>query len=147
MLIDHIAAVFARNDLMLYISMRFIGRIAAPVMFFFIAEGYSHTRNKNKYALRLAVFAAVSYLPFVWFMLIALPNGNGYYELNVIYTLLLGYLALRANREISELWIRVAVICLLMLLSIPGDVVQIVASSVLTIPLLGRLKTYRERFI
>ena len=33
------------------------------------------------------------------------------------------------------------------LMSIPGDIIQIVASSVLVIPLLGRLCKYRERFI
>jgi len=121
MLIDHMAAVFARHDIVVYGAMRFVGRLTAAIMFFFIVEGYHHTRDKNRYTLRLAVFAAISYLPFVWFAGHALPNGNPFLKLNVIYTLLIGLLAVRANREIGPLWLKTVTLCGLIALSIPGD--------------------------
>jgi hypothetical protein len=44
MLIDHTAYLFIENDL-LYIVMRFIGRLSAPLMFYAAAEGYHHTNG------------------------------------------------------------------------------------------------------
>jgi len=125
MLIDHTAHAlvvpYTPEGLVLYGVMRFIGRVAAPIMFYFVVEGYHYTRDRNKYAVRLAIFAAISYLPFVWFMSGGLPNGESYLKLNVIYTILIGYLALRAYREIKNLWIMITAVLCLMWLSIPGD--------------------------
>jgi hypothetical protein len=125
MLVDHTAhalvSPYTPRGMVLYGVMRFIGRITAPIMFYFIVEGYHYTRDRNKYALRLAVFAVVSYLPFVWFMRGGLPNGETFLTLNVLYTLLIGYLALRVFREITNPWARSAAIVALMLLAIPGD--------------------------
>jgi hypothetical protein len=101
--------------------MRFIGRLAAPILFFFIAEGYHHTGDKNKYMGRLAIFALLSYVPFVWFLSGTLPNGNNWLDLNVIYTLFLGFLALRARREIHSLLLKSLAIAALFALSWPGD--------------------------
>ncbi len=121
MLIDHTAVALPMPDFFVYGLMRFIGRIAAPILFFFVAEGYHHTGNKNKYLLRLAAFAVISYLPFIWFMTGGLPNSNNYLILNVIYTLFIGFLALRAKREISRQWLKTLTVFLLFLLSLPGD--------------------------
>lgn len=41
-----------------------IGRITAPIMCFFIAEGYRYTRNIKKYALRLFAFAVISHFAY-----------------------------------------------------------------------------------
>lgn len=61
MLIDHIAWAFVPTASLLGQIMHFIGRLTAPTMAFFVAEGYHYTRNFKKYALRMAVFAAVSW--------------------------------------------------------------------------------------
>jgi len=60
MLIDHTAYVFISSDSILYFLMRLIGRITAPVMSFFIAEGFRHTRNLKKYFSRMLIFAVIS---------------------------------------------------------------------------------------
>ena len=38
-----------------------IGRITAPIMWFFIAEGYLHTHDFKKYALRLLLSFSLPY--------------------------------------------------------------------------------------
>jgi len=40
------------------------GRLTAPIMWFFIAEGYYYTRNVKKYALRLFALAVVSHFAY-----------------------------------------------------------------------------------
>lgn len=60
MVIDHIAAAFLSNDSAITVIMRMIGRLTAPTMAFFIVEGYFHTKNKKKYALRLFIFSLIS---------------------------------------------------------------------------------------
>lgn len=100
MLIDHIAWMFVPTASLLGQIMHFIGRLTGPTMAFFIAEGYQHTRNVKKYAIRMAIFAAISWLPFVWFERgsVTLDVG-GITILNpipqsVIFTLLLALLAI-----------------------------------------------------
>lgn len=46
--------------------MHVIGRITAPVMWFFISEGLRHTRSKTGYFKRLAGFAVISHLPYAF---------------------------------------------------------------------------------
>ena len=64
----------------------YVGRIAAPIFLFSIANGYRHTRNFKKYALRLLIFACLAEYPYY-----LLFSFHG----NIIFTLLLGLLTLR----------------------------------------------------
>lgn len=66
MLIDHVAYLFIHDTPTLYFCMRFVGRITAPVMCFFISEGYHYTRNLKKYFQRMGVFAVISHFAFVF---------------------------------------------------------------------------------
>ena len=121
MAIDHTSVAFFSDFSTIGMVMRFIGRITGPVMFYMIAEGYFHTRDVNKYTLRLALFAAVSYLPFIYFESGSLPNSQNFLKLNVFYTLCLGLLALRAWCEIKQPVLRIVVVAGLMAASSIGD--------------------------
>ena len=60
---DHLVSVIYPNyptDWWI-IFLHIMGRLAAPIMWFFIAEGYHYTHNIKKYALRLFLFAIVSH--------------------------------------------------------------------------------------
>ena len=64
MLLDHFLVVFLPEGALLREVLRVPGRIVAPVICFFIAEGYHHTSNRKKYILRLFALALVSHIPF-----------------------------------------------------------------------------------
>ncbi len=50
----------------IYRALRCIGRTSFPLFIFLIAEGFTHTSNRLRYALSLFVFALISELPFDW---------------------------------------------------------------------------------
>ena len=69
---------------------------APPVFFFFIAEGYHYTKSKEKYAVRLFVFALITQVPHA----LAGPDGltaqSLFLQWSVLMTLFLGLMALIA---------------------------------------------------
>ena len=96
MLLDHLwATVVPGNDWMTY-----VGRMAFPIFAFQAAEGYFHTRDFKAYCKRLAIFAAISEIPFN-LMIIGSPIFP--FHQNVMLTLLLGLLACRAWDQ-RKLW-------------------------------------------
>lgn len=70
----------------LFHASNYIGRIAAPIFLWSIAQGYRHTRDWRKYALRLLVFACLAEWPYY-----LLFGNHG----NIIFTQLVGLLTLR----------------------------------------------------
>ena len=93
MVIDH-AACFVTSTT-LYYCMRFIGRMTIVIMCYFVAEGFYKTRNVNRYIIRMAIFAAVSQIPFYLFENYGSFPGDFLHiiwgmctKLNVMFTLL-----------------------------------------------------------
>lgn len=70
-----------------------VGGVTFPVMAFLLVEGYHHTSNIKRYALRLLIFAGISQVPY-WLFLA--------HEGNVLWTLLVGLIILYAYDHMNE---------------------------------------------
>lgn len=101
MTIDHLVCVIFPNyptDWWI-IGLHIIGRLAAPIFWFFIAEGYFYTRDWKKYAARLLGFAIVGHfaynfafgIPFIPF------KTSVFNQTSVIWSLFWGLIALVIN--------------------------------------------------
>ena len=66
MTVDHLTwAFFPGTQAVWYVyALHIIGRLTAPIMWFFIAEGCHYTRNIGKYIGRLFGFAVVSHFAY-----------------------------------------------------------------------------------
>lgn len=110
MLIDHVGAVILARVLQIewseelyqvYYLLRTIGRIAFPIYCFLLVEGFLHTRNRGKYALRLLLFALISEVPF------DLALGSEVFVVdyqNVFFTLFIGLLVMWGCYCLEERW-------------------------------------------
>lgn len=87
MVFDHVGDMFFPDMLWF----RMIGRLAMPIFSFCIAEGYIHTRDKNKYLLRMGIFALISEVPFD----LAFEGKIGFSHQNIMLTFFIAILALR----------------------------------------------------
>lgn len=113
MLLDHSAKILPVANLlspvlgmetarMVQDSMMIIGRMAFPMFAWFIAEGCRKTSSMGKYALRLAVFALLSEVPFQLCF-----YGGAFASLklachNVMFTMLLAVLAVWASQILKQ---------------------------------------------
>ncbi len=113
MLLNHIAHVFLVWRTPLYDMFENIGFFSAPVMCFFLAEGYRYTRSKMKYGLRLFLFAVLSQLPF--------DLVFGYGRLNMLYTLFCCFLILVVLERVGSPLLRVSLSALLVIFTVAGD--------------------------
>lgn len=133
MTIDHIAwAVFPgflNNPIVML--MHIFGRITCPVMCFFIAEGYHHTRNINKYTARLFLFAFISHFAYIfasnsfcsWKSFIPFYYGFFLNQTSVMWPLAWGLVMLRINdsRRFKNPWIKLFLMALICLIAFPAD--------------------------
>lgn len=67
MFIDHFAWAFMPFYSVSGQISHIIGRLTAPIMCFCLVEGYYHTRNINRYLIRMGIFSVISHFAFVYF--------------------------------------------------------------------------------
>ncbi|GAA0371873.1 TraX family protein [Alkalibacterium iburiense] len=94
MFIDHFSYLVAPTQTPLEWILHFVGRTAAPIMFFLIAEGHYHTSDKKRYFFRLLLFAVISHFPYVIYFDLPLFGAS-----SVIWTLAMGLMALIAAKN------------------------------------------------
>ena len=121
MVVDHVAFTFVPYGTPLWTVMDAVGKLTGPIMFYMAVEGFHHTRSIRRYLARLAVFAGVSYFPFLYFCAMGQPEQMNPLRLNVIYTISLGVLAVWVRRRPWPAPLRAVLLLLLACLSIPGD--------------------------
>lgn len=114
MLLNHIAHInlFSLSPV-LYEAFEDIGYFTAPVMCFFLVEGFQCTRSRMRYGLRLLLFAVISQIPFE----LAFQSES----MNMIFTLLLCFSILVAMERISNTVVSIVVCTILVFVSAISD--------------------------
>ena len=92
MALNHIANIFLKEGTVPFLLLRNLGYFTAPVMCFFLVEGYYYTHSRKQYGQRLLLFALLSQIPFQ----IAFGEGQSWRLVrgNMILTLFICFLIL-----------------------------------------------------
>lgn len=93
------------DDCVLYIM--YIGRLAAPIFIYCIAQGFAHTSNVRRYVGRVLLTAVIAQVPYTLFDLAEMrvlgAEGNWRETgLNILFTLALALCVLRAHEELKR---------------------------------------------
>lgn len=127
MTIDHIADLlypgFSRNPVAL--ALHFIGRLTAPIMWFFICEGYHYTRNLKKYLLRMFLFAFISHFAYCFaFGISYIPFSDGIFnQTSVMWPLAWSVVALWMYHSKNKLkkWQKYIFLLIIIIVTFPSD--------------------------
>lgn len=110
--------------------MHIIGRLTCPIMCYFIAEGYHHTKNINKYTVRLFVFAFVSHFAYVFASndfvdiksFIPFYYGDFLNQTSVMWSLAWGLVMLRVAKSPKiKSACKVLLVILICVITLPSD--------------------------
>lgn len=126
MTIDHLVwTLFPGYNTEWYVVLfHIIGRLTAPIMWFFIAEGYHYTHDIKKYAGRLFLLAAVSHfaynfcfgIPFIPF------QTTVFNQTGVVWSLAWGLVLLYIHdRKPWKPWLKTLITLLVCLITFPSD--------------------------
>ncbi len=140
MTIDHLVSVIYPNyptDWWI-VGLHIIGRITAPTMWFFIAEGYHYTSNLKRYIGRLFLFAFISHfaynfafgIPFIPF------QTSVFNQTSVFWTLAWGLVALAIVQSTNpklKAWIKRILVYIICAISFCADWSCIGAMSIVEI--------------
>lgn len=99
-----------------------IGRLTAPIMWFFIAEGFHYTRNVKKYAARLFIFAVISHFAYNFAGGIPLIP-NGFFNMTSVMWSLAWSVVLMVIFTTDRLpqWGKILLIVLISFITFPSD--------------------------
>lgn len=119
MLLNHISTIFLPAGQLLSEVLLDVGYFTAVVMCYFLVEGFRYTHSKQRYALRLALFALLSELPYC----LAFSEGRTleFCGCNMLFTLLICFGILTVLHQVSSRPLQVILILLLVFLSVFSD--------------------------
>lgn len=126
MFLDHLAGTLwpGYSTQWWLLCIHLIGRIAAPIMWFMIVEGYTHTHNFKKYLERLFIFSILAHFAYTFcFGISPIPFQDGILnQTSVIWPLFLAAIGLwiEDQKQINN-GLRILGILGLCLLAFPSD--------------------------
>ncbi|HKM20746.1 MAG TPA: TraX family protein [Lachnospiraceae bacterium] len=128
MTIDHLTSVIlpGYDRTWWIVLLHIIGRLAAPIMWFMIVEGYRHTRDLKKYITRLFVFSFIAHFAYNFcFGIPFIPLQTSILnQTSVIWPLAWGVVALYINdKEKCNLkqWQRILIMLGICAITFPSD--------------------------
>lgn len=127
MTVDHIADLvypgFPNNPIA--IALHIVGRITAPIMWFFICEGFFYTKNLKKYLLRMFFFAMLSHFAYCFaFGIDYIPFSDGLFnQTSVIWPLFWAIVVLwifHGNNRLKK-WQKYLLLIVINVITFPAD--------------------------
>lgn len=118
------------------VLLHIIGRLTAPIMWFFIAEGYHYTHDFGKYAKRLFILAVISHFAYNFcFGISLIPlKSSVFNQTGVVWSLAWGLMLLYINdNENIKQWQKIILTILICIITFPADWSCIAAMAVLFI--------------
>ena len=124
MTIDHITwLLFPGFQTIWYVVLLHImGRLTAPIMWFFIVEGYNHTHNVKKYITRLFLFAIVSHFAYCLAFGIPFISNSMFNATSVLWSLAWSVvlLVILDSDKINK-YLKILSFILIFLITFPSD--------------------------
>lgn len=111
-----------------------LGRVTAPIMWFFVVEGYHYTHDVKKYAVRLFALAVVSHFAYDFcFGIPFLPLSTGpFNQTGVVWSLAWGLMLLVIHDdERIKNWVKIVLTFLICVITFPSDWSCIAAVAIL----------------
>ena len=128
MTIDHVADLIYPGMPSNIISniLHIIGRLTAPIMFFFICEGFYYTKNLKKYISRLFIFAIISHFAYCFAFginYIPFSTGNIFNQTSIMWSLAWAVVALYIINYKTNLekWQKLALVVLINVITFFAD--------------------------
>jgi len=128
MTIDHLAwmgvETYEQAETPQQIFLHCIGRLTAPMMIFFVAEGYHHTHNFGRYLRRLFVLAVVSHFAFCYFNMSSFNPFDTlmFNATSIAWPLMWGLILLKTwDTDRLPAWLKLLITLLACLLTITSD--------------------------
>ena len=127
MTVDHAADLifpgFSAHPIAMFLHIA--GRLTAPIMWFFVCEGFFHTKNLRGYLSRMLVFALISHFAYCFaFGIPFIPLSTGIFnQTSVIWPLFWAVAALWLVYSCPSLaqWLKTVLLILICLITFPSD--------------------------
>lgn len=124
--------------------LHFVGRLTAPIMWFFVCEGFHYTKDVKKYMMRLGVFAIISHFAYCFGFGISLnPFESGIFNrTSVMYPLFIAVVILYIKNYVTSLkkWQKILIDTILIFSAFPAD-----WSCIADLAILGMYSVHLEK--